>query len=105
MRLPLKTLAAALFATAIPLSAGPVAAAPLSQSLTPDNSDLATSEPVQYRRYYGDGYYAYGAVPGYRYYGPDRWGYYSPQAPAPGSSPRCTADREENSAFPSWMCR
>ena len=66
-------------------------------------------------RYY-DGYYAYGAAPidsGYYAYGAAP-GYvgrgfgvrdYGPDAPAPGSSARCTNDPEANSAYPSWMCR
>jgi len=91
MRLPTKTLAAALMATALPLYAGPAAAAPLSQSLMLKSTDVGTVEQVQYRRshrgrwigpaaglaagaivagalasrYYDDGYYAYGAAPGY----------------------------------------
>lgn len=92
MRLPTKTLAAALVATAVPLYAGPAAAAPLSQSLALDSADVGMVEQVQYRRwrrsgrwigpaagvaaglaigsalaspYYHDGYYAYAAAPGY----------------------------------------
>jgi hypothetical protein len=120
MRPITKALAAALVAAAVPLLAGPVAAAPLSQPQALHAADVGTMENVQYRRGYGnrwvgpsaaypyayygygDGYYAYGAVPGPQ--GPGGWGY-SPQAPSPGSSPECTADREENSSFPSWMCR
>ena len=142
MTLPTKTLAAALVAAAIPL-AGPVAAAPLSQSLALNNADVGTVEQVQYRRWnrgrwigpaaaglaagaivggalasrYNDGYYAYGAAPGgyyaygaspgydrgpnstYRIYGNGS------AATAPGSSPICPADREDASAYPSWMCR
>jgi hypothetical protein len=115
-----KALAAAVVAAAVPLCAGPVAAAPLSQTNTLHAADVGTVENIQYRRWngdrwigpsvqpyaYDDGYYAYGAVPGrtYGYRPPGGWGY-SPQAPSPGSSPECTADREDNSAFPSWMCR
>jgi hypothetical protein len=91
MRLPSKTLAAALMAAAVPLYAGPAAAAPLSQSLALNSADVGTVDQVQYRRwrsgrwigpaagiaagvvigsalaprYYDDGYYAYGAAPGY----------------------------------------
>jgi hypothetical protein len=122
MRPITKALAAAFVAAAVPLLAGPVAAAPLSQTPTLHAADVGTVENVQYRRYgnrwvgpsaaypyayygYDDGYYAYGAVPGPAYgYTPGGWGY-SPQAPSPGSSPHCTADREQNSSFPSWMCR
>jgi hypothetical protein len=152
MKLPTRTLAAALIAAAIPAYAGSAAAAPLSQSLSLNSADVGNVEQVQYRRHgghwhggrwigpaaagfaagaiiggalsaqhYNDGYYAYGAAPyaeepyadGYYAYGAaapgyaeprTRWGY-GAQAPSPGSSPRCTGDREQNSAFPSWMCR
>ena len=103
MTLPTKTLVAMLFASAIPLAAGPAAAAPLSQSLALGNADVGTVEQVQYRwnrgRWvgpaaagfaagailggalsslaYNDGYYAYGAAPG---------GYY-------GTAPRYVAPR------------
>jgi hypothetical protein len=119
MRLPSKFLAAAAVAAAIPFYAGASAATPLTQTHGFRAADASTIEQVQYRRwdgdrrhgsrrygydsYYGDGYYAYGAVPGPRGYN-SRWGF-QPQAPSPGSSPRCTADRELNSSFPSWMCR
>jgi hypothetical protein len=53
-------------------------------------------------RYYDDGYYAYGAAPGY--VGPRRWPQ-SSDTPAPGSSPLCGATSDSNSAYPSWMCR
>jgi len=96
MRLPTKTLAAALIAAAVPLCSGPAAAAPLSQSLTLNRADVGSVEQVQYRRWnrgrwigpaaaglaagaiiggalssqYNDGYYAYGAAPdGYYAYG------------------------------------
>jgi hypothetical protein len=99
MRLSARTLALAAVAAAIPMSAGPVAAAPLSQSLSLNNADVGSVEQVQYRRwnrgrwigpaaggfiagaivgsalaprYYNDGYYAYGATPygdGYYAYG------------------------------------
>jgi len=120
MTLPCKTLAAALVAAAIPL-ATPAAAAPLSQSLVLNNTDVGTIEQVQYRRwdrgYYNDGYYAYGAVPdGYYAYGAApgyrvapryrQWNFGNGSAAtAPGSSPRCPADLEPGSAYPSWMCR
>lgn len=127
MTLPTKTLAAALIAAAIPL-AGPVAAAPLSQSLALNRADVGTVEQVQYRRwnrgrwigpaaaglaagaivggalaprYYDDGYYAYGAAPGY--VGP-RYGSYGSNAPIPGGSYACSSDEELNSGYPSWQC-
>lgn len=121
MRLPMKTLAAAVVAAAIPL-AGPAAAAPLSQSQALSNADTGTIEHVQYRRwdrgYYNDGYYAYGAAPdGYYAYGAAP-GYVAPRyrgrsgnygngssATGPGSSPVCDADRENATSYPSWMCR
>jgi hypothetical protein len=122
MRLPSKTLAAAVVAAAIPL-AGPAAAAPLSQSLALNNADAGTIEQVQYRRwdrgYDGDGYYAYGAAPdgnyaygaapGY-YVGPRyrgrNWNYGNGSAATgPGSSALCPPDREQSSGYPSWMCR
>jgi hypothetical protein len=122
MRLPIKTLAAAVVAAAIPL-AGPAAAAPLSPSQALNNAATGTIEQVQYRRwdrgYYGDGYYAYGAAPdGYYAYGAapgypvaPRYRYRSgnygngSSATAPGSSPVCDADRENATSYPSWMCR
>ena len=126
MTLLCKTFAAALVAAAIPL-ATPAAAAPLSQSLVLTNADVGTIEQVQYRRwdrgyygggYYGDGYYAYGAAPdGYYAYGAApgypvypgyrrNWNFGNGSAAtAPGSSPRCPADLEPGSAYPSWMCR
>ena len=121
MILPSKVLAAAVVAAAIPL-AGPAAAAPLSQSLTLKNADVTTVEQVQYRRYYdngyypyeaapqyyGDGYYAYGAAPDYvrpRYRGWNRNYGNGSAATGPGSSVICPPDREQSSAYPSWMCR
>jgi hypothetical protein len=121
MRLPMKTLAAAVVAAAIPL-AGPAAAAPLSQRAL-NNADTGTIERVQYRRwdggYYNDGYYAYGAVPdGYYAYGAApgyrvapryrqrNWNYGNGSAAtAPGSSWACDADRGNATSYPSWMCR
>lgn len=123
MRLPSGIVAAAAVAAVIPLYAAPSAATPLSQTQALGTSHMSTSDigavdQVQYRRYgsrgdgyyryghrryYGDGYYAYGAAPIRRgYY--NHWGF-QPQAPSPGSSWRCTADRELNNSFPSWMCR
>jgi hypothetical protein len=52
--------------------------------------------------YYDDGYYAYGAAPGYvapRYRYRGGAAYSSPQY---GS---CTGDRYNDSSFPSWSCR
>ena len=94
MRLPTKTLAAALIAAAVPLYSGPAAAAPLSQSLALNSADVGSVEQVQYHRgnrgrwigpaaagvvagaiiggalssQYNDGYYAYGAAPADGYY-------------------------------------
>jgi hypothetical protein len=135
MRLPTKTLAAAaLIAAAVPLYSGPVAAAPLSQSLALNNADVGIVDQVQYRRWnrggrwigpaaaglaagaiiggaiassqYNDGYYAYGAAPGYNGYAaaPYRGGYYGYR----GRSPQygsCTGDRDNDAGFPSWACR
>lgn len=130
MRLSMGTLAAALVAAAIPLYAGNAAAAPLSQPLALKSNDVGTVEQVQYRRwnrgrwigpaagiaagvvigsalaprYYDDGYYAYGAAPGYAepgYAYEPAPGYY----PAPGSSRRCTGDSGADSGYPSWLCR
>ena len=128
-----KTLAAILMAGSLPLFAGSAAGAPLSQMRALDNADMSTVEQVQSRRWrnerwigpaagfaagvaigsalaprvYDDGYYAYGAAPGYVepgfVYEPTPR--YSPDYPAPGSSGRCSGDRESNSAYPSWMCR
>jgi hypothetical protein len=116
MRLPTKTLAAALIAAAVPLYSGPAAAAPLSQSLALNSADVGTVEQVQYRRWnrgrwigpaaagiaagaiiggaiassqYNDGYYAYGAAPvdGYSAYGAAP-GYYAAPGYAYGAGPR-----------------
>jgi hypothetical protein len=115
-------LAAALLAAALPFGgAGDVSASPLSHSLAVNKTDVGTVQQVQYRHwrdgpyvaapgyyaygaapYYSDGYYAYGAAPGY--VAPRRWDY-GAQAPSPGSSWRCSSDRDNNSSFPSWMCR
>jgi hypothetical protein len=123
MTLPLKTLAAAVVAAAIPL-ASPAAAAPLSpSSLALTSADVGTIEQVQYRRwdrgygYYDDGYYAYGAAPdGYYAYGAApgyrvgpryrQWNYGNGSAATGrGSSALCPPDRESSSSYPSWMCR
>ena len=60
-------------------------------------------------RYYDDGYYAYGAAPGYvadpRYRGWNRNFGNGSAATGPNSSPNCPSDREQSSAYPSWMCR
>jgi hypothetical protein len=115
MTLLTKVLAAALMAAAVPLYAGPTAAAPLSQPLALGNADIGTVEQVQYRRwdrgrwigpaaaglaagaivggalgsrYYNDGYYAYGAAPsGYYAYG---------AAPGYVAAPRYRVWRDEN---------
>jgi hypothetical protein len=70
---------------------------------------------------YNDGYYAYGAAPGgYYAYGAapgyvtgPRYGYGTLEsnygngsaATGPGSAAACPPDREDASAYPSWMCR
>lgn len=66
---------------------------------------------------YAGGYYAYGSAPsayaaavpsaayGPGYTGPQWYWGYGADAPSPGSSAVCTPDREDNSAFPSWLCR
>lgn len=58
---------------------------------------------------YDDGYYAYGAAPGYvagpRYRQWNRNFGNGSSATGPGSSAVCPADREQSSAYPSWMCR
>jgi hypothetical protein len=121
-------LAAVLLAAALPFSAGDSFASPLSHSHAVSNTDVGTVQQIQYRYRndgpyndgpyvavpyndayaygaapsYGDGYYAYGAAPGYA--APRRWGY-GAEAPSPGSSSRCSSDRDNNSSFPSWMCR
>ena len=123
MTLPTKILAPALLVAAIPLLAGSAAAAPLSQSLALGNAETGTVEQVQYRRswrHYNDGYYAYGAAPGYgggyyaygagpgHYVGPRRraWNYGNGSAATgPGSAARCGSDRFHASGYPSWMCR
>jgi hypothetical protein len=92
-----KTFAALLMTASIPLFAGGVAAAPLSQSMALSNADVSNVEQVQWRRgwrrggwvgpaigfgagvavgsalaspyYYGEPYAAYGYAPGYSAYG------------------------------------
>ena len=55
------------------------------------------------------GYYAYGAAPGYAvrpgygYYRDDNYGNGS-AATGPNARGRCPSDREDASAYPSWMC-
>jgi hypothetical protein len=101
--MPIKTFAAAAFAATIPLYVSPSAATTLLQAQALQTTDIGVTEQVQYRRSHRSrGYYAFGSARGRRAY--DRWGY-PPQAPGPGSSRRCTGDRAQNSAFPSWMCR
>jgi hypothetical protein len=111
---PIKTITAALVASAIPLYAGPAAAGPLSQSLALNNTDVGTVEQVQYRRW-GRGYYAYGAVPGPFFAYGAAPGYagriWNPNygnggaATTPLSDRRCASDREDDgSAWPSWAC-
>jgi hypothetical protein len=114
MRLPTKTLAAALVAAAVPLYGGPAMAAPLSQSLALNSANVGSVEQVQYRRWnrgrwigpaaagfaagaiiggvlssqYHDGYYAYGAAPdGYYAYGAAP-GYYAAPAYPYRAGPR-----------------
>ena len=107
-----KTFAAALVVAAIPLFAAPASAAPLSQSLGLTSTDVGSLEQVQYRRWhrrhYRNGYYAYGAAPGYiARSGPRRWNYGNGSAAtAPGSWRGCPGgDRHASSGYPSWMCR
>jgi hypothetical protein len=104
-----KKLAPALVVAAIPLFAGSASAAPLSQSLTLGNTETATVTQVQYRRwrYYDNGYYAYGAAPGYIVRPrPRPWNYGNGgAATGPGSARICPADRYQTGGFPSWMCR
>jgi hypothetical protein len=103
MRMPTKTLAAALVAAAIPLAV-PAAAAPLSQSLALSNANAGSLEQVQYRRWhrrhYRSGWYAFSAAP-------RRWNYGNGSAAtAPGSWRGCPGgDRALSSGYPSWMCR
>jgi hypothetical protein len=144
MRLSTRTLAAALIAAAVPFYAGTVSAAPLAQSLALSNADVGQVEQVQYRRWnrgrwigpaaagiaagaliggaiaasqYNNGYYAYGAAPGYAYgaapgyyaYGAAPYygggGYYSSDTRLSPQWGSCTGDRDDDSAFPSWACR
>jgi hypothetical protein len=121
---PIKTMTAALVASAISLCAAPAVAGPLSQSLALNNADVGTVEQVQYRRW-GRGYYAYGAVPGpgYAYGAVPGPGYAYGAAPGyvgriwdPNygnggaattwlSDRRCASDRDDDgSGWPSWAC-
>jgi hypothetical protein len=111
MRMPTKTLAAALVAAAVPLAV-PAAAAPLSQPLALSNASAGSLDQVQYRRwdrrYYRSGWYAFGAAPGYVLRsGPRQWNYGNGSAAtAPGSWRGCPGgDRDESSGYPSWLCR
>jgi hypothetical protein len=142
MTLLTKVLAGALMAATVPLHAGSAAAAPISQPHALKTADVGMIDHVQYRRWhrggrwigpaagiaaglaiggaiassaYNDGYYAYGAAPGYYvepgyaygaapyYRGPayrtDSWIRSTPQY-----SP-CTGDRSSDGGYPSWACR
>ena len=125
-------LVAALVAAAVPLYAASSEAAPLTQSLAMNSANTATVEQVQYRyrqdgrwigpaagfaagaiiggaaasRYYDDGYYAYGAAPGYDYgAAPGYGGRLEPWQRATPQYGSCTGDRDSDSAYPSWACR
>jgi hypothetical protein len=106
MRMPTKTLAAALVGAAVTLAVS-AAAAPLSQSLALSNANAGSLDQVQYRRwhrrYYRSGWHAYGFLRS----GPRRWNYGNGgAATAPGSWRGCPGgDRAESSGYPSWMCR
>jgi hypothetical protein len=112
-----KTLATLLMAGSLPLMAGPVAAAPVSQPLALKNVDMSIVDDVQFRRgrrgglwigpaagfaagvvignalapRYDDGYYAYGAAPDYV---PGRRAGYR----------YCHGDAQSISGYPSWAC-
>jgi hypothetical protein len=125
MNFPSKTFAALLVTASVPLFAGSVTAAPTGQSLALSNVEISQAEQVQWRRgrrggrwvgpaigfgagvavggalagshyYYGDGYSAYGAAPGYGYAPRSSYGW--------GGDP-CIGDSDYNSAYPSWQCR
>jgi hypothetical protein len=103
-----KRLAPALFVAAIPLLGGSASAAPLSQSLTLGDNENAGVTQVQYRRSwrYNNGYYAYGAAPGYIGSRRRPWNYGNGgAATGPGSARICPPDRYQTGGFPSWMCR
>lgn len=141
MTLLTKVLAGALMAATVPLQAGSVAAAPLSQPLALNSANVGTIDHVQYRRWrhggrwigpaagiaagaviagaiassaYNDGYYAYGAAPGYvepgyvygaaPYYGGPRYRTDSWIRSTPQYSP-CTGDKSSDGGYPSWACR
>jgi hypothetical protein len=104
MRMPTKTLAAALVAAAVPLAV-PAAAAPLSQSLALSNANAGSLDQVQYRRSYRRHYRS-----GWNAFARSRrlpWNYGNGgAATAPGSWRGCVGgDRAESSGYPSWMCR
>jgi hypothetical protein len=114
MTFPAKTLAALLVTASVPLFAGQAGAAPIGQSVGLSNAQTSNVEQVQWRRwrrghwvgpaagfaagvavgsafagprYYDDGYYAYGAAPGFYRGDP------------------CVGDENYNSGFASWQCR
>jgi hypothetical protein len=120
MRFPSKTLAALLVAGSLPLMPGPVAAAPLSQSMGLKNADVSAIDQVQWRRGWRGGHrrgggrwvgpaiggFVAGAIvggalsgprdydDGYYAYGaaPEPYGYGSGYAYGPGWSPRTSDD-------------
>ncbi|MCC6888375.1 MAG: hypothetical protein IT536_07575 [Hyphomicrobiales bacterium] len=135
MRLSTMTLAAALAAGAAGF-AGPSLAAPLSQSLMLKSADVGLVEQVQHRWHrhghwvgpaagfaaglaiggavgafgpYHDGYYAYGAAPGYvepglAFGAAPGWPVNrSPTRLSPQFS-SCTGDRVNDSSYPSYYC-
>jgi hypothetical protein len=111
MSVPTKALATALVAVAISFAV-PAAAAPLSQSLGLRSDNAGSFEQVQYRRwnrrYYRNGWYAYGAAPRYAARsGSLHWNYGNGSAAtSPGSWRGCPGgDRALSTAYPSWMCR
>jgi hypothetical protein len=123
MRFPSKLLATVLMAGSLPVLAGPASAAPLSQSLALTNAQTPIVEQVQWRRYragrwigpaagfaagvavgsalaaphyYNDGYYAYGAEPGY---------VPVPVVPRGYGYRNCGGDSGFASAYPNWACQ
>src|SRR5690242_4832581 len=110
MRMPTNILAAGLVAAAVQLAV-PASAAPLSQSLLVRNANVGSVDQVQYRRWhrrhYRNGWYAYGAAPGYFLRsGPRQWNYGNGgAATSRGSWRGCPGgDRALSDAYPSWMC-
>jgi hypothetical protein len=105
MRMPTKTLAAALVAAALPFAV-PAAAAPLSQPLALSDANAGTLDQVQYRRahrrYYRSGWNAFArssrSLP---------WNYGNgAAATGRGSWRGCPGgDRALSDAYPSYMCR